>query len=280
MLPNKRSGHMSSMPWRARGSVVSAANGPIGFPSCAAPHSYAAPLPHRAPPRLDPLVVCPGFAFGRYGVQGLKTIRMSIRTRQNTAACNCFAQGWPEGMYSTTVLAFKSCLSCPKPEPTTGGTERGGAQQRGGRHRLGAVGRGRAPPGAMGWRRVDAPRTTAGRCAEEKTVHLALQAPKTTVLDVSPQARTKKILCKPDRRTKRAVGEQLATSWFISGARNALRSWPLTNEPTPLCPCKPFTRKACPGNQLYTYVHLIHVLCMHFLVCNTFASFSNDRFVL
>ena len=34
---------------------------------------------------------------------------------------------------------------------------------------------------------------------------------------------------------------------LISGTASALRSWLLTSVPTPICLCKPFSCKACPG---------------------------------
>ena len=37
---------------------------------------------------------------------------------------------------------------------------------------------------------------------------------------------------------------------LISGTKSALRSWLLTSVPTPICLCKPFSCKACPGISL------------------------------
>ena len=34
---------------------------------------------------------------------------------------------------------------------------------------------------------------------------------------------------------------------FITGTKRALRSWLLTSVPTPICLCKPFSCRACPG---------------------------------
>ena len=50
VLAKRRSGQLSSMPLRARGSVVSWANRPVDVPSCPAPSRIAAP-PCAAPPR-------------------------------------------------------------------------------------------------------------------------------------------------------------------------------------------------------------------------------------
>ena len=46
-LPKRCSGRLSSMPWRARGTVVSCANKHVGVPSCRA---RPAQPPRRAPP--------------------------------------------------------------------------------------------------------------------------------------------------------------------------------------------------------------------------------------
>ena len=62
-LPKKSFKTLSSMPWRARGSVVSWANRPVGVPSYPAPPRPAAP-PCAAPPR--PLMACPGFGIDKY----------------------------------------------------------------------------------------------------------------------------------------------------------------------------------------------------------------------
>ena len=47
VLPKRCSGQLSSMPWGARGTVVSCANKPVGVPSCRA---RPAQPPRRAPP--------------------------------------------------------------------------------------------------------------------------------------------------------------------------------------------------------------------------------------
>ena len=47
---------------------------------------------------------------------------------------------------------------------------------------------------------------------------------------------------KTDGETKSAVD-----NWFIRGTASALRSWLLTSVTTPICLCKPFSCKACPG---------------------------------
>ena len=52
----------------------------------------------------------------------------------------------------------------------------------------------------------------------------------------------KRIAMQTDGGTKPAVDQR-----FIRGTTGALRSWLLTNVPTPSCLCKPFSCKACPG---------------------------------
>ena len=83
--------------------------------------------------------------------------------------------------------------------------------------------------------------TPTGRSAQETTVSLALQASrasKTTVLNDPWEARANEVLCKPveehDNRLTR-------------GTTAALRSWLLTSGPSPICLCKPFSRKAYPA---------------------------------
>ena len=71
----------------------------------------------------------------------------------------------------------------------------------------------------------------------------------TTVLNVSSQARTKVILCKPLKEQNVRLTRGLAAVYhrFINGTASALRCWLLTSVPTLICFCKPFSCKACPG---------------------------------
>ena len=62
VLPETRSGGLSSIVSRVRGTVVSWANWPVGVPFCL---SRPAPPSCRAPPRPDPPVVYPGFGFDK-----------------------------------------------------------------------------------------------------------------------------------------------------------------------------------------------------------------------
>ena len=94
--------------------------------------------------------------------------------------------------------------------------------------------RGRARPGRAG----------RGGAPMRRLFMSTFRAPNTTVLDASPEAQTKEILCKPDQGTQRPVDER-----FISGTRSILRSWMLTNGPPPSSLCEPFSCKACPGTR-------------------------------
>ena len=77
------------------------------------------------------------------------------------------------------------------------------------------------------------------------------KATKTRRLNVPPEARTSEIVCKPmgEQSPRLTRGLSAVHPRFISGTRIALCSWLLTTGPTPICPCKPFPCKACPGNK-------------------------------
>ena len=117
-------------------------------------------------------------------------------------------------------------LSNPKPGHTTGGSGRG-ARRGGG-----------AGPGRTGRRQNSSPRRQASLVPSK--------ASKTRLLNVSPEARTSEILCKPNGGTKSAVDNAVYPR-FITGTRSALRSWLPTSGPTPFCLCKPFSSQGCPG---------------------------------
>ena len=116
-------------------------------------------------------------------------------------------------------------LSNPKPEHITGGTGQAGAQRRGGRRRRRAAGCGGARRGREGWRWVDAPKTAAGRCAQEITYNFAL-----------PRAlknnRPGQFFGSTDKGNPHAADDRLTTG-LTTGARRALRSWLLANESVP-----------------------------------------------
>ena len=69
------------------------------------------------------------------------------------------------------------------------------------------------------------------------------KASKTRRLNVSPEARTSEILCKPmeEQNPRLTTGSSPVYQRFITGTRSALFSWLLTSGPTPFCLCKPFS---------------------------------------
>ena len=121
-------------------------------------------------------------------------------------------------------------LSGPKPGHTTGGSGRGA--RRGGGAGLGRTGR----------RQNSSPRRQASLVPSK--------ASKTRLLNVSSEARTSEILCKPmeEQSPRLTTGSQPVHPRFITGTRSALRSWMPTSRPMPFCLCKPFSSQGCPGN--------------------------------
>ena len=120
-------------------------------------------------------------------------------------------------------------LSGPKPGHTTGGSGRG-ARWGGG-----------AMSGRTGCQQ---------NCSPGGQASLVFpKASKIRRLNVSPEARTSEILCKPmEEQTPRLTTASSPVSpRCISRTRSALSPWLLTSGPTPFCPCKPFSCKACPG---------------------------------
>ena len=71
--------------------------------------------------------------------------------------------------------------------------------------------------------------TLSGRSGQKTTHPLALQRIEDTVLDVSSEARTKEILCKPmeEQNPRLTTGSSAVCKRFISGTRSALHSWNL-----------------------------------------------------
>ena len=99
--------------------------------------------------------------------------------------------------------------------------------------------RGAAGPGRTGCRRVGPPRKQPSSLPSKPST-----ASQTSVLNVFSEARTNDISCKP----MGDINGRL-THGFSAGRKTALRSWLLTNGPTPMCLCKPFSCKACPGKR-------------------------------
>ena len=75
------------------------------------------------------------------------------------------------------------------------------------------------------------------------------QESKTRRLNVSPEAQTSDILCKPmeEQSPRLNRGSSPVRHRFITGTRSALSSWLPISVPTPICLCKPFSCRACPG---------------------------------
>lgn len=75
VFPKKHARQLFSMPWRARGSVVTWAERPVGVQSCPAPPRLAPPHrpgpPRPDPPRPDPPVVCSGFGHDKFSILGI-----------------------------------------------------------------------------------------------------------------------------------------------------------------------------------------------------------------
>ena len=89
-----------------------------------------------------------------------------------------------------------------------------------------------------------------GRSGPETTLPLALQRNKKTLswtfLRKHEQSNS---YLKPteEQNPRLTTGLSPVYQWFITGTKSALRSWLLTSVPTPICLCKPFSCKACPG---------------------------------
>ena len=56
-----------------------------------------------------------------------------------------------------------------------------------------------------------------------------------------------------EERNQRLTAVTAVDKRLISGTASALRSWLLTSVPTPICLCKPFSCKACPGTETNPY---------------------------
>ena len=95
------------------------------------------------------------------------------------------------------------------------------------------------------------------------------KASKTRRLNVSPEARTNEILCKPmeEQSPRLNRGSSAVHQRFISGTRSALCSWLPASGTTLFCVCKPFSCKACPGT----------VSSKHFQICSHMCALPESR---
>ena len=135
-------------------------------------------------------------------------------------------------------------MSSPKPGHTTGGSRRGAGRGGG------------AGSGKIGYRQNNPPRRQGSPVPSK--------ASRTYCLNVSSEARTNEILCKPNAGTKSAVDQRPITGSsavyprFIRGLsarREALfLSWLLNGGPTPVCLCEPSSREACLGMEAGYFV--------------------------
>ena len=123
---------------------------------------------------------------------------------------------------------YKKYQLNPKPGHTTGGSGR--SARRSGRERSGKI----------GCQQNYSPRK------QKSTV--PSKASKKCRLNVSPEARTSEILCKPTEEQNHRLTRGLSAVYhrFISGMGSALCSWLPTSGTTPFCLFKPFSCKACP----------------------------------
>ena len=135
----------------------------------------------------------------------------------------CLHESWT-GFAS--VVFTETNLSNPKPGHTTGGSGRSARRS------------GRAGSGKIGCQQNYSPRK------QKSTV--PSKASKKRRFNVSPEARTSEILCKPTEEQNQRLTIPVYQR-FISGTRSALCSWLPTSGTTPFCLCKPFSCKACPG---------------------------------
>ena len=123
-------------------------------------------------------------------------------------------------------------MPSPKPGHTTGGSRRG-ARRGGG---AGSAGSGRT--------------VCQQNCPPRgQSFLIPSKASKTRRSNVSPEARTSEILCKPmeEQSPRLTTGSSPVYHRFITGTRSVLSSWLLTGGSTPFCLCKHFSCKACPG---------------------------------
>ena len=95
VLLKKRSGHLCTMPWRVRGTVVSWATRSVGVPSCPTPPSPAAP-PCAAPTR--PACGISWFWIRQVGLHKVSFVRASEETFRTVV------YGAPEGGRDGCIL--------------------------------------------------------------------------------------------------------------------------------------------------------------------------------
>ena len=132
--------------------------------------------------------------------------------------------------YAVQAQSDRNDLSNPKPGHTTGGSGRSSRRSS------------RAGSGKIGCQQNFSPRK------HKPTV--PSKASKKRLFNVSPEARTSEILCKPMEEQNQRLTRGLSPVYhgFISGTRSALCSWlPTIRQTVYFGLCKPCSCKACPG---------------------------------
>ena len=129
-------------------------------------------------------------------------------------------------------------MSSPKPGHTTGGSRRGARRS------------GPAGSGKIGCQQNCPPRG--------QSFLVPSKASKTRRLNVSPEARTSEILCKPmgEQSPRLTTGSSPVYQRFIAGTGSALSCWLPTSGTTSFCLWKPFSCKACPRKTRTYYVQV------------------------
>ena len=147
------------------------------------------------------------------------------------------------------------------PEHLFGSTNKGNTMLTDGRVGSGrrtARRRGEAGPGRTGRRRVGSPR--------RQPFLLPFSASNTPVVNVSSDARTSGFLGKPMGEQNVRFDDRLI-SGFVGGTAGALRSWLLTSGPTPICFCKPFSCRECPGKTVHVVFYSAHIFLFSSMPC-------------
>ena len=153
--------------------------------------------------------------------------------------CGSWCRRSPADRCGTTIRKHEqsnSYLLSPKPGHTTDVSRRS-ARRRGG-----------AGSGRTVCQQNCSPR--------EQSFLIPSKASNTHRLNVSPEARTSETLFKPmeEQNPRLTTGSTPVYQRFITGREALFLLWLLTSGPTPICLCKPFSCKACPGTIKRRYI--------------------------
>ena len=196
VLAKRRSKQLFTVPWRARGTVAFGADRNVGTVVCPA----LRPTVRCALRRPDPPVVCPGFGLDRFtkpksrrstGQQrGTKSAsRPAYKPRINRLSTADFVPAFPDMPCMQRVY-----LSNPKPGHTTGGSGRSAWRS------------GRAGSGKIGCQQNYSPKK------QKSTV--PSKASKKRRFNVSPEAPTSEILCKPTEEQNQRLTTGLSAVYY------------------------------------------------------------------